>query len=187
MLLENYRFWQGEDMLIRGYPRPNPPEWFSYYIEVRVTRNAADGAPSATITRQERPFAPMVTSAQLPAQSPLLRQQSSVRSTVKRLVSDDSDASLSAGEAKGADAPQPRPELERQASTSSTQSVQSVGLQSKALRLKLLTDKSFHPAAAEYALDICQKQDGRWRWAPSDAASRRLVSRRRHDAELRTL
>ena len=41
-LLEAFYFWQGEDLLIRGYPIDHNNSWFNYFLEIDIVEGLAE-------------------------------------------------------------------------------------------------------------------------------------------------
>ena len=52
-LLEAFRFWQGEDFVVRGYPRNPNSDWFPYHIELVMNNEAGAHDWVATVVRKD--------------------------------------------------------------------------------------------------------------------------------------
>ena len=53
-LLDSCRFWQGEDLIIRGSPRDMRDEWFNYKVEIEIKpQPLSPGNYIAVVTRKD--------------------------------------------------------------------------------------------------------------------------------------
>jgi hypothetical protein len=144
-LLDAMRFWQGEDLVLRGYPRARSDEWFGYSVEVKLeaTRGGGGGGDAVEPHRQ----CAFIKRIPIMAASSSGLSTLAARSPLREKTQKTEDDAASASASEAGDALALPPPLVR---TLSQQT-----------RLTPLTSAGYSEAAAAHALDLFSRADGR--------------------------